>query len=75
MTHKVVQSISDSSGLRRVDIIERADGSFGFEEWYFSRPPDEKCWVPANRQMITFTDSAESAEREARARVEWLTKA
>jgi hypothetical protein len=29
-------------GLRRVDIIHRDDGTFGFEEWFFSEHPDER---------------------------------
>ena len=72
VTKKVVKSIPDLSGMRRVDIIEREDGTFGFVELYFSEHPDEQSWIPTHHQMTTFSDTAAAAEREPRARVDWL---
>ena len=69
MSDRVVKSIPHPSGLRRVDIIRRDDGSFGFEEWYFSDDRMSNAWVSAYRQMFTVTDTFEAAEREARGRV------
>ena len=70
---EVVKTITDPSDrLREVRIIRNSDGSFGFEEWYFSDYPHEQCWIPARQPIRTITDSVDAAEREARARVDWL---
>jgi hypothetical protein len=67
---EVVKTISDSGGLREVRIVRNADGTFGFEEWSFETRWN--FWVRAGELTRTITDSAESAEREARTSVVWL---
>jgi hypothetical protein len=42
MPKTVLRSLMHPGGLRRVDIIHRDDGTFGFEEWFFSEHPDER---------------------------------
>lgn len=62
-------------GKNRVLIVDRGGGRFGFDEEYFSEDPDERCWVPLPQYPLTICDTAESAEREARASVDRLRDA
>ena len=73
---KVVKTIHDTSGRREVRIVRDEDGSFGFEEWKFTAYPEDgewasEFWEPVS-QGRTFADFPETAEREARSRVDWL---
>ena len=61
----VVKVLMSRDGKRKVEIFRAADGTYGFEELYFSEEPRERCWIAAD---------AEIAEREARGRVEWLRR-
>ena len=57
-------------GTRRVDIFQREDKTFGFEEFEFG--VEENSWYPAGRHSLTIIDSFENAIREAKSRVQWL---
>ena len=70
-----LRTISHADGRRRVHIIDRGDGTYGYREEYFSGDPDERCWVSLRQFPLTVCDSAERAEREARAGVPWLREA
>lgn len=70
MSSRIIETITRSDGLRRVEVFERADGTFGFEEWQFGA--EEQAWFPCGLYSRAFLDSAEAALREARARVRWL---
>ena len=70
MGMKIVKTINDRTGKRRVEIYQRADGSFGFEEWQFGI--EEQSWFPFGRYSYAVIDTLENAEREARSRVSWL---
>lgn len=59
-------------GKRRVLIVERGPGLYGFEVEHFSDDPFEMCWIPFGRYSYSLCDSIETAEREAFGRVEWL---
>jgi len=67
---KIVKTIHDRSGSRRVEIYKRPDGTFGFEEWRFGI--EEQCWRPFGFYSYAVIDTVETAEREARSRVGWL---
>ena len=69
---EVVKTITADDGLHEVRILRHTDGTFGFEEWYFSSEPHNQCWLPSRQPMRTLADFAETAEREARAGVDWL---
>ena len=69
MDRNVVQTIWNSDKTRRVDIFQRGDGSFGFEESHYGL--DEQSWILFGRYSESFTDTSEAAIREARARVSW----
>jgi hypothetical protein len=70
-----VRTLTSRDGKRRVFVVDRGGGRFGYDEEYFSDDPDEKCWVPFRQFPVTICDSAESAEREARGCVHWLRNA
>ena len=70
MDTKIVKTINDRSGKRRVHVYQRSDGSFGFEEWKFAQ--EEQCWYPVGRYSHAVIDTLENAEREATSRVHWL---
>ena len=70
MTAKTLKTITDRSGKRRVDIYQRTDGSFGFEDWEFGSK--EGSWYPVGRYSHAAIDTLENAEKEARSRIQWL---
>ena len=72
---EIIQTIYSPDGRERVHIVRRANGSFGFEAEYFSAQPAEMCWCPRPQRPLCICDSAETALREARTRVGWLTQA
>jgi hypothetical protein len=68
-----IKTISHPDGKRRV-LIERLDnGSFTFTEEKYWDDPLEHSWLPAGRSN-SLCDSAETAEREARGRITWLSE-
>jgi len=70
-----VRTIVDPGGKRRVHLIARHDGRFGYAEEFFSDDPEEQCWLPASGSRglpVAICDSLETAEREARASIDWL---
>lgn len=71
---KVLRSINAPGESRCVDVFQRPDGSFGFEE-YRRDSEDARGWFPIGRFGDRVFDSEESALREARARVVWLNAA
>ena len=57
-------------GTRRVDIFQRDDKTFGFEEFEFG--VEENSWYPKGRYSVAIIDTFENAIREAKSRVRWL---
>lgn len=72
MDTSTVQEIYDEDEERRVVIFRRGDGTFFYEEEYFSKHEHEMCWIPKKKQTIGFYDSRETALREAIANTDWL---
>ena len=77
-TEHILKTLSHPDGLRRVLIVRRADGLYGYEieefwreEVEFRREPIE-YWLPLRQVPIAIFDSAETAEREARNDIAWL---
>jgi hypothetical protein len=69
-----VQTIYDDAKKRRVVILQRDDGSFGFSEERFADEPHEQAWIPVGRYSVSHCDTAERALVEARGRVAWLSE-
>ena len=81
MADTVLKTLIHSDGKRRVLIVQRDNGLFGFEEEQLVRVYDEKLypdwdemvWAPP-RGLVSFGifDSPKAAEREARDQIAWL---
>ncbi len=67
-----LKEIYDTERKRRVIILRWNTGTFGYEEEYFSEDIHEMCWIPKGRRIAGFYDTAERAEIEARANIDWL---
>jgi hypothetical protein len=70
VNYRVLRTLYDTKGGRRVDIFERENGTFGFQEWTYGS--DERAWYPSGRYSNAVIDTLERAEAEARDRVAWL---
>ncbi len=72
MSEKIIREIYSQDRKRRVCIVQRENGSFGFEEEYFSDDPFEMSWCRYGQYPLAICDSEETALREAMGRVKWL---
>ena len=70
MEDTIKKTFLKSDGMRRVNIFQREDKTFGFEELEFG--PEENSWCPVGRYSLAIIDSFENALREAQSRVQWL---
>ncbi|HEY0008899.1 MAG TPA: hypothetical protein VGB55_09260 [Tepidisphaeraceae bacterium] len=75
MAETFLRKIVDSTGKHRVLIVQRTNGSYGWEVEYWSDEPLEQCWVRRGQYPYSICDSEEVALREALGRVEWLATA
>jgi hypothetical protein len=80
---RVLKTLYDSSRKRRVLILQRSNGSFGFEAEKLTDVYDDELgkkfgqrtfWGRSTQNPLTICDSPETAEREARGRIEWLSE-
>lgn len=60
-----------SDGMRKVEIFQRENKTFGFRELEFGL--EENSWYPVGRYSLAVIDSLDNAIREAEGRVPWLT--
>ena len=67
-----IREIYDASKKRRVLIIRRENGTFGYDEEYFSEEPLERCWISRGRFPLAVCDTESTALLEAMGRIEWL---
>lgn len=66
----VITSRNSADGLLCVDVYQRTDGSFGFEE--FRRDPEDASgWYAVGGFSDLRFNSARDADRDAAARVSW----
>jgi hypothetical protein len=71
---KTTKEIISRDGKSKVQIFLREDGSYGFDAFRFTEEPNEMCWVPHGRHSECVVPDEESAEVEARGRVDWLRR-
>ncbi|MFL6798311.1 MAG: glycosyltransferase family 2 protein [Xanthobacteraceae bacterium] len=67
-----VTLLYDPAGEKRVLILQRSDGRYGYEEERFTTNSDGARWIRIDRTPPSLSASAEIAEREARKSVGWL---
>ena len=72
MNGTIKKTFVKSDATRRVNIFQREDKTFGFEELEFESK--ENSWYPVGRYSLAIIDSFENAIREARSRVRWLAE-
>ena len=68
----VLKILAHPDRKNRVLIVRRQNGMFGFEAEKWSDEPLELCWMRSTQNPFGLFDSAETAEREARAHIGWL---
>ena len=72
MSEQVLHTLVDASEKRRVLIVRRDNGAYGFEEEHWSDEPLELCWIRHGQYPFSICDSEETALREAHGRIAWL---
>ena len=65
--------INSRDGRRRVNIVRRPNGTFGFVSFQWLEP--EGIWAPEGRYSECIVETADEAEAEARSRIAWLSAA
>jgi hypothetical protein len=65
-----IKTLMSADGKARVLILSRDDGFYVFEAERYWEDEGYTCWLPTHHSGLF--DSAETAEREAIARVSWL---
>lgn len=68
--HETIRVILSADQQKRVVIFRRSVGTFGFRSEVWLVP--EAAWAPAGHYAESVTASADEAEAQARARVNWL---
>ena len=68
----VVKELTSRDGTLKVQIFRRDAGTFGFDQWRFSDEPREHCWIPFGHFSECVAPDPQTAEQEARDRVDWL---
>ena len=66
----VKRTFVKSDRARKVEVFQRADGTFGFEELKFGE--EEGAWFPTGRYSVAVIGSLDDAITEVRGRVPWL---
>ena len=70
-SNKVIHSIETPDGRRCIDIFQRPDATFGFEE--FRRDTEDlRSWFPVSNHSNTLFESKAAALAEARRRLPWI---
>lgn len=70
MTERALKVIASPDGEQRVLIVQRDDGACTYRrQWLIASAPD-RIWGNTGPDLGIY-DSADTAEREALARVEW----
>ena len=71
MAPKTRRTILSQDGKRKVEIFQRQDGTFGFEEYFYDT--EDKAWCPRSPGgQISIMDTLDRAVFEALGRISWL---
>jgi hypothetical protein len=71
MAERVLKILTGLEGEHRVLIVQRADGAYSYRQQSLTELASERLWGALGPHAGIY-DSAETAEREALARVKWL---
>jgi hypothetical protein len=70
MISSVAKCIIHPNGLKKVEIIKRDDGTFGFLDWEWDA--EEESWVLTRKYSESMCETQDIAQSEAEDRVLWL---
>ena len=70
----VVASLQTDDGFRCVDIVQRPDGLYFWDEWRRD-PEDPSGWHTAGRQSVGEFLTEEQARHDAARNIDWLATA
>ena len=68
----IKETFMKSDGTRKVEIFQRENKTFGFDELELEFGSEENSWYPVGRYSLAIIDSLDNAIREAEGRVSWL---
>lgn len=77
---RVLKTFTHTDGKRRVLIVQKSKGIFGYvveKLTYLDEETEDRAkafWHPLGQKPLALCDTAETAEREARGRVDWLNE-
>jgi len=71
MEEIIKKTFVKSDGMRKVEIFQRKNKTFGFRELEYG--VEEHSWYPIGRYSLAIIDSFDNTVREAEGRVPWLT--
>ena len=71
MPTRVLASFNNPAGDRCVDVFQRDDGTYGYEE-YRRDPEDMKGWFPLHRYSSLVFSTDQEALARAKATVAWM---
>ncbi len=66
----IKETFIKSDGTRKVEVFQRENKTFGFEELEFGS--EENAWYPVGEYSLAIIASLDNAIREAEGRVSWL---
>lgn len=69
---KLVQEFCAEDKQRRVNIFQRENGTFYFQEERLSHQEFEQSWISIRQSVASFFDTQETAVYEAKGRIDWL---
>jgi len=78
MSERVLKTLCHPDGRRRVLIVQRTNGLYGYEIEEFRHEPVDfrreplEYWTRFSQVPFAIFDCAEAAEREARHEIAWL---
>jgi hypothetical protein len=67
----IIETVYSLDQSKRVHFFRRRNGTFGYQDEFFDVDEYGSCWIPLSNHHSIF-DSAETAIREARGRLDWL---
>jgi hypothetical protein len=68
----VRKTFTKLDGSRKAEILERTDGTFGFEELAYAGE-EAAAWFPFGKYSVAIIDSMDHAISEAVGRIAWLS--
>ena len=66
----ILKTIRHTDAIRKVEIFQRENGSFGFREMKWGK--EELAWFQVGKYSECICDTFENTIKEARSRIDWI---